>query len=57
MLADMYDRTGLSTSEAENRLELHGPNKIDGSGQVSIWEVLLRQISNSLTIVSLNIFN
>jgi Na+-exporting ATPase len=46
------DSTGLSTIDAEKRLEIHGSNKIDGSGQVSLWEVLLRQVSNSLTIVS-----
>ncbi|EHL01121.1 putative Calcium-transporting ATPase 3 [Glarea lozoyensis 74030] len=42
--------SGLSTFDAEKRLQTHGPNKIDGSGQVSLWEVLLRQVSNSLTI-------
>jgi hypothetical protein len=49
------DSAGLSTIDAEKRLEIHGPNKIDGSGQVSLWEVLLRQVSNSLTIVSSSI--
>lgn len=47
------NRNGLSTSEAEKRLQLHGANKLEGAGQVSIWEILLRQISNSLTIVSI----
>ncbi|KAG4411263.1 hypothetical protein IFR04_015610 [Cadophora malorum] len=42
---------GLSSPEAVSRLERDGPNKIDGSGKVSIGEVLLRQVSNSLTIV------
>ncbi|KAH9221739.1 hypothetical protein DL95DRAFT_355067, partial [Leptodontidium sp. 2 PMI_412] len=41
---------GLSSTEAASRLQRDGPNKIDGSGKVSIGEVLLRQISNSLTI-------
>lgn len=45
-------RNGLTCSEAVTRLENDGPNKIDGSGKVSIGAVLLRQVSNSLTIVS-----
>lgn len=44
-------RLGLSSTEAASRLQRDGPNKIDGSGKVSIGEVLLRQVSNSLTIV------
>ncbi|EKD17951.1 uncharacterized protein L3040_004491 [Drepanopeziza brunnea f. sp. 'multigermtubi'] len=46
-------RQGLSSSEATARLERGDANKIDGSGKVSIVEVLLRQVSNSLTIVLL----
>jgi hypothetical protein len=44
-------RNGLSNTEATKRLERDGPNKLDGAGTVSIGEVLLRQVSNSLTIV------
>jgi Na+-exporting ATPase len=44
-------RIGLSTEQAANRLERDGPNKVDGAGTVSIGEILLRQVSNSLTIV------
>ncbi|CAG8975453.1 hypothetical protein HYALB_00004767 [Hymenoscyphus albidus] len=46
-------KNGLSTDEAEKRLQIHGPNSLEGAGQVSIWEILLRQVSNSLTIVLL----
>lgn len=45
-------RIGLSTAQATARLERDGPNKIDGAGTVSIAAILLRQVSNSLTIVS-----
>jgi hypothetical protein len=44
-------RIGLTTEQANKRLERDGPNKIDGAGTVSIGEILLRQVSNSLTIV------
>ncbi|KAH6670439.1 putative calcium-transporting ATPase 3 [Halenospora varia] len=52
-LLEVDPKHGLLTSKAKARLERDGANKIDGSGQVSIWEVLLRQVSNSLTIVLL----
>lgn len=45
-------RIGLSTAQATSRLERDGLNKIDGAGSVSIAAILLRQVSNSLTIVS-----
>lgn len=45
-------RIGLSSTEAAKRLERDGGNKLDGVGKVSIGEILLRQVSNSLTIVS-----
>jgi hypothetical protein len=44
---------GLSKDEAASRLERDGPNKIEGAKGVSLWEIFLRQISNSLTIVLL----
>lgn len=45
------DRNGLTSSEAADRLAKDGHNKIDGAGTVSIGKILLRQVSNSLTIV------
>ena len=45
-------QTGLTSEQAKLRLERDGPNQIDGAGTVSIGEILLRQVSNSLTIVS-----
>lgn len=47
------DSFGLSTDESENRRERDGPNKLTGAGQVSAVKVLIRQVSNSLTIVGL----
>lgn len=45
---------GLTSEQAKQRLERDGPNQIDGAGTVSIGQILLRQISNSLTIVSIS---
>ncbi|KAI7102566.1 hypothetical protein KC324_g20862, partial [Hortaea werneckii] len=42
---------GLTTQEATERLRQHGHNKLETSGGVSWWRILLRQVSNSLTFV------
>jgi Na+-exporting ATPase len=42
---------GLSNEEVESRLQLYGPNKVKGAEGLSLWKILLRQISNSLTFV------
>lgn len=42
---------GLSTTEAESRIRLYGPNKVKGAEGLSLWKILLRQVSNSLTLV------
>ncbi|KAF2023558.1 sodium P-type ATPase-like protein [Setomelanomma holmii] len=42
---------GLSSAEAESRLGLYGPNKVKGAEGLSLWKILMRQISNSLTFV------
>ncbi|KAH0541984.1 hypothetical protein FGG08_003616 [Glutinoglossum americanum] len=44
---------GLSTAKAASRLARDGPNKLEEDEGVSIWKVLLRQVSNSLTMVLL----
>ncbi|KAJ5648638.1 ATPaseP-typeK/Mg/Cd/Cu/Zn/Na/Ca/Na/H-transporter [Penicillium lividum] len=41
---------GLTTSEALLRLERKGPNAVQEITGISVWGILLRQISNSLTI-------
>jgi len=43
--------TGLTTSEAEIRREKYGRNKLESSGGVTWWNILVRQVSNSLTLV------
>ncbi|KAG9249037.1 putative calcium-transporting ATPase 3 [Calycina marina] len=44
---------GHSSERATALLHEHGHNKLDDAGKVSIGEILLRQVSNSLTIVLL----
>ena len=42
---------GLSHAEAQSRLQFYGPNKVEGAEGLSLWKILLRQVSNSLTFV------
>ena len=42
---------GLSGDEAARRRDRDGPNRIDGAKGLSIWNIALKQISNSLTLV------
>ncbi|KAI8628375.1 potassium/sodium eff [Xylariaceae sp. FL1651] len=42
---------GLSPAEAARRLAEYGPNKVKGTKGLSVWAILLRQVSNSLTVV------
>lgn len=44
---------GLSSADAAARLERDGPNKVEGGKGLSLWKILLRQVSNSLTLVLL----
>jgi Na+-exporting ATPase len=44
---------GLHPDEAQSRLEKYGPNKVKGAEGLSLWAILLRQVSNSLTLVLL----
>ncbi|KAK2753479.1 hypothetical protein FQN54_007869 [Arachnomyces sp. PD_36] len=46
-------QNGLSSAEAASRLREDGPNKVKGAEGISLWKILLRQVSNSLTIVLL----
>jgi Na+-exporting ATPase len=41
----------LTTSEAAVRREKYGRNKLESSGGVTVWNILVRQVSNSLTLV------
>ncbi|KAH0566059.1 hypothetical protein GP486_000552 [Trichoglossum hirsutum] len=49
---DVNLQHGLSSAEAASRLARDGPNKLEEDEGVSIWKVLLRQVSNSLTMAS-----
>ncbi|KAK6858880.1 potassium/sodium efflux P-type ATPase [Apiospora arundinis] len=42
---------GLTGAEAAHRLGQDGPNSVKGAKGLSVWEILLRQVSNSLTVV------
>ncbi|CAJ2504673.1 Uu.00g120670.m01.CDS01 [Anthostomella pinea] len=42
---------GLTGAEAARRLEQDGPNRVEGVKELSVWKILLRQVSNSLTMV------
>ncbi|KAI0014838.1 potassium/sodium eff [Xylariomycetidae sp. FL0641] len=42
---------GLSHDEASRRLAQDGPNEVKGAKGLSVWKILLRQVSNSLTMV------
>lgn len=51
-VADNYSiRHGLSSTEAASRLGRDGLNKVKGAQGISLWKILLRQVSNSLTLV------
>lgn len=42
---------GLTNAEAASRLGQDGSNKVKGAKGLSLWKILLRQVSNSLTLV------
>ncbi|KAI1341332.1 potassium/sodium eff [Xylariaceae sp. FL0016] len=42
---------GLTSTEAARRLDEHGKNVVSAAQGLSVWKILLRQVSNSLTIV------
>ncbi|KAJ2550374.1 hypothetical protein EV175_004094, partial [Coemansia sp. RSA 1933] len=48
---DVDTSTGLSTSEAERRLTVHGPNQMRGGGGPNAFKILLRQVANLMTVI------
>lgn len=46
---------GLTTAEAKTRLEKFGNNDLGDDGGVQPAKILLRQVANSMTLVSLSI--
>ena len=49
---EVTPENGLSSQDAQARLARDGPNKLEGDEGVGMWRVLVRQVSNSLTLVS-----
>ena len=45
--------SGLTDSEAAERLAQHGPNELQGSRRISPWRILLEQFKNVLILVLL----
>ncbi|KAJ2968619.1 hypothetical protein NUW58_g10186 [Xylaria curta] len=50
-LLDTDASDGLTHAEAARRLAEYGPNKVKAAKGLSAWKILLRQVSNSLTVV------
>ncbi|KAI0377342.1 potassium/sodium eff [Hypomontagnella monticulosa] len=50
-LLEIDIQDGLDGGEAARRLAQYGPNKVEGAHGLSAWKILLRQVSNSLTMV------
>ncbi|KAK3306224.1 P-type ATPase-like protein [Chaetomium strumarium] len=50
-LLETHADNGIDNSEAGRRLQQHGPNTVEGAKGLSVWTILLRQVSNSLTLV------
>ncbi|KAJ1796913.1 hypothetical protein LPJ59_003463 [Coemansia sp. RSA 2399] len=48
---DVDASTGLSTSEAERRLTVHGPNQMRGGGGPNAFKILFRQVANLMTVI------
>ncbi|KAF5855770.1 hypothetical protein ETB97_008450 [Aspergillus alliaceus] len=53
VLLDVNSRYGLSSTDSAARLQRDGPNRVREMESLSIWKILLRQVSNSLTLVLL----
>ncbi|KAJ1770593.1 hypothetical protein IW140_002979 [Coemansia sp. RSA 1813] len=48
---DVDTNTGLSTSEAERRLTVYGPNQMRGGGGPNAFKILFRQVANLMTVI------
>ncbi len=44
---------GLSSSEATDRLQKHGPNELQAAQRISPWQILLEQFKNVLILILL----
>ncbi|RDW74407.1 putative potassium/sodium P-type ATPase [Aspergillus mulundensis] len=50
-ILDVDLQHGLSNEEASSRLARDGPNRVREMEGLSAWKILLRQVSNSLTLI------
>ncbi|KAB8221530.1 hypothetical protein BDV33DRAFT_76365 [Aspergillus novoparasiticus] len=53
VILDVDVRYGLSSADSATRLQRDGPNRVREMEGLSVWKILLRQVSNSLTLVLL----
>jgi len=49
--AQPVSRTGLTREEAERRLALHGPNKIQRGAETPVWVALGRQFTSPVVLL------
>lgn len=47
---------GLSSQDAQKRLEEHGLNELEGGEGVSFAKIVIRQIANAMMLVSSSLF-
>ena len=50
-----FAKSGLSTSEAENRLKTYGENTITQSKKIRFWDILLEEVREPLILLLLAI--
>ena len=42
---------GLSENDASNRLQVYGPNRLKPPRRPKLWNIVLRQVGNAMTVV------
>lgn len=45
---------GLNKKDIEARTQEYGPNQLEGGDEISIFKIILHQIANAMTLVSLS---
>lgn len=46
---------GLNKKDIEARRQQYGSNQLEGGDEISIWKIMLHQVANAMTLVSLNL--
>lgn len=44
---------GLTGAEVQKRIQEYGPNQLEGGDEVSITNIIVRQVANAMTLVGL----